>query len=253
MIEVSTAEQLRTAAAGEFVSPDRVVGPGATIEVVDDIDLGDSSVEVEVEDVTITAADDEEVFAESGSFPGSDDRGLIEVFAEGVTIEDIDLALRGDVAGEQDGIPVVNVEAADATLEGVTAERDADEPGPFTQVVRIAEDASGATVTDSEVLGSGEALNAGLTDAAGDVTVEETEFASDADVAVTLAGDGATLDDNEFEADEETLVYVFDFEGNTNLGDLADDQEAFDPPAVVEGVDFETGGVSIEGDALVPE
>jgi len=261
-IEVSTADELRAAAAGEEVNGETIAEDG-TILITDDIDLDDSNVRVKVDGVTLTSdGDTREVFAESSSFPGSSDRGLIQVLADDVTVEGLDLFL--DDEGEGAGIPVINIDgdeadsATGATVDTVHAERIATEDGNFAQVINVVGDATGATITESTLTGEGDGLNQGLTIQQvedEDLEITDNEFSGEADIFLGLPDTAGTIEDNEFDAsDSLDAVEAYVLDASEDLGGIQADQSVFEPDASVEE-DFEitTGEVALGGDALVPD
>ena len=260
-IQVSDSDALRDAAAGEEVDGE-VVNEGGTIVVTEDIDLGDSNVRVTVDGVTLKSDEEtREISAESSGFPGSSDRGLIQVLADDVIVEELDLYL--DDEGEGAGIPVINIDgdeadsAAGAIVREVHAERVASEDSNFAQVINIVGEAPGATITENTLTGEGEGLNQGLTIQQvedGDLTVTDNEFTGEADIFLGLPDTTGTIEDNEFDASDsvdDVEAYVLD--ASQDLGDIQADQSEFDPAAFVnEGVDITTGGETLSGDALAP-
>ena len=229
------------------------VGGSDVVTVLGAIDVGGESVELGsgLEGLTLEGFDGSaRLFSGDTTLPGPGTSGLLELRADNVTVRNLDLGLGGSVTG---GLPVVDIVANNTTVDNVTATRDATgTDDQFTQVVRIGENTTGSTVTASTLGGQGDALNAIVTDDAGDATVTGNVFEGDADTGVTLAGNGSTVEANNFSGVGDAVdAYVFDFDQAADLSGIGG-ANSFGPAASLTSVDFQTGGVRVNGSSLVP-
>jgi hypothetical protein len=229
------------------------VGGSEVVTVLGAIDVGGESVELAsgLEGLTLEGFDaSARLFSGDTTLPGPGTSGLLELRADNVTVRNLDLGLGGSVTG---GLPVVDIVADNTTVDNVTATRNATgTDDQFTQVVRIGENTTGSTVTASTLGGQGAALNAIVTDDAGDATVTGNVLQGDADIGLTLAGNGSTVEANNFSAVGGTVdAYVFDFEQAADLSAIGG-TNSFGPAASLTSVDFQTGGVRVNGSSLVP-
>ena len=229
------------------------VGGGDVVTVLGAIDAGNESVELGsgFEGLTLEGFDaNARLFSGDTTLPGPDTSGLLELRADNVTVRNLELGLDGSVT---DGLPVVDIVANDTTVDNVTATRNATgTDDQFTQVVQIGENTTGSTLTASTLGGQGVALNAIVTDDAGDATVTGNVFKGDADLGVTLAGNGSTVEANNFSAVGDAVdAYIFDVDQAADLSALGG-ANSFEPAASLTSVDFQTGGVRFNGSSLVP-
>jgi parallel beta-helix repeat protein len=123
---------------------------------------------------------------------------------------------------------------------------------PQEKVVQIGESTTGLTITASTLGGQGAALNAIVTDDAGDATVTGNMFDGNADTGVTIAGNGSTVEANNFsDVGDVVDAYILKFNQAADLSAIGG-ANGFGPAASFTPVDFQTGGVRVNGSSLVP-